>query len=158
MTTVEMRLLDDSGPTSWPPECWFATFPEDWPLVAEVWVKYHDPAEHRRILERRESVRCTTWVGGGNDCGRCGVVLPSWRAGPAHQREAHPGKVVTFDFVHHFWTWELLGFPEYYWGTPKGWRCVLDGRNPLRAQWEDDALLLGITVADWLWSGMGQQS
>lgn len=140
----------DNGMTFWPPSGWHGLDVDDWPRSCEAWVKYGDEAEHRRIMERRESVRCTTYMPyvRGVPIVRCGDVLPSWKQARRHQIDKHPGVACTFAYVHALWTWQLLGFPEFYWGTPRGWYCVLEGGHVGDTRWEDDALLLGERVAD----------
>lgn len=143
--------LSDNGSTFWPPECHFATSPEEWPFVAEAWDRYEFPEDRRRILERQNLVRCLheTWVPRARPI-RCGAQFQLGDA-RAHQDEHHPGEKVPLEFVHQAWTYELMGFPELYYGSPRGWRTILDPRDPEIRQWEADALELGTAVADYFW-------
>lgn len=93
-------------------------------------------------------------------CGRrCGAVLTSMRAAPAHQREAHRywdratgWHLQPLRFVPKSprWIWELLGFADLWDGRPRGWYEVLDGAEVRDRAYEADALVLGDRVACYL--------
>jgi hypothetical protein len=155
----------DNGTTFWPPEGWHGLDILDWPRTAEAWVKFDDEAERRRIKARQEAVVCDTrlpeeYHGKVYATGPvCGEVLSSVRAARAHQQAAHrywdratgwnvqPLKLTP---KSPRWTWEMLGFADFWDGRPRGYFCVLLGDDPREAEWEADALALGERVADHL--------
>jgi hypothetical protein len=154
-------LLTDNGPEFWPPESYYARWPEDWPVVAEAWEKYGWPEDRRKIMAFRDLMRCR----------ECREEVVGVGEAQAHQRERHrvpldergpygspygpkwsgPYDPVRFDYVHPLWVYQMMGFEELWWGKPTGWHNILDGRDPTIKTWEADALLLGTRTADHLW-------
>lgn len=169
-TPVNPPPLDDNGSTFWPPECHFGTWPQDFLFVAEVWVKYDDLTERRRIMEFRHTIICRT----------CGAELVAHSiasantAALAHQRDEHaipldqrgphaplhrrgPFVSLAFDQKNALRAWQMLGFEDLWWEKPIGWRTILDGRNPASARYEADAIELGEHAATYWWVGHPQE-